>query len=236
MERYGLLLLPGFDGTGSLFEPLLRILPKKFVPIVVPYPPTTPMSYAKSVDFAVPYIPDDMPCIVLGESYSGPVALRIALQYPARITAVVLCSTFTTPPVPPWLLHLGSLLPLSFVLSALPRWLLRFLLLEPTTTLALLHALQKSLHIPSSAVIRQRLCNMATVQDSKRLRRCTVPILALVGTKDKLLTPHWYTLTTSHSSLYIASIAGPHLLLQTHPQETIAAIEQFLQMYNRDCT
>lgn len=228
MKHYALLLLPGLDGTGTLFEPLLRILPEHFKPIVVSYPPTTPMSYPESVEFAVQRIPNDMPCIVLGESYSGPIALHIASHYSSRVTAIVLCSTFINPPIPPWLLHLGSILPLSFVLSNIPVWLLRLFLLEPTTTPELLSALQRSLRLSSTAVIRQRVRNIATVQGGKELRHCTVPILALMGTNDRVPTPHWHTIAAHHYSLHVASISAPHLLLQTHPQEALAALRQFV--------
>lgn len=89
-----LLLLSGFDGTGLLFEPLLRILPKKYNPVVVAYPPHIPLSYEESASFAAQHIPRDAPsCIVLGESYSGPVALQLAAQHPSLVTAIVLCNT-----------------------------------------------------------------------------------------------------------------------------------------------
>ena len=32
------ILLPGFDGTGILFAPLLRVLPPEIEPVVVAYP------------------------------------------------------------------------------------------------------------------------------------------------------------------------------------------------------
>jgi len=40
-----LVLLPGMDGTGILFEPLLNVLPREWEPIVVRYPPDEARGY-----------------------------------------------------------------------------------------------------------------------------------------------------------------------------------------------
>lgn len=69
-----LVLLPGLDGTGRLFEPLLRVLPFHFSPLVIAYPTHAALSYTELLR----YIEQKMPCgedyILLTESYSGPIA------------------------------------------------------------------------------------------------------------------------------------------------------------------
>ena len=52
-----LVLLPGLDGIGLLFEPLLRVLPSSFSPIVISYPPEEPLAYAELVPYVKSRIP-----------------------------------------------------------------------------------------------------------------------------------------------------------------------------------
>ena len=47
-----LVLLPGLDGTGMIFEPLLTHLPEEIDAQVVRYPVDRPMSFQEHVDFA----------------------------------------------------------------------------------------------------------------------------------------------------------------------------------------
>lgn len=94
-----LLLLPGLDGTGVLFERFVEALPDDIDAHVLSYPGDHPMSYADLLG----YIRDRLPAgktrfAVLGESFSGPLALELALVEP-RVNAVILCASFVTKPV-----------------------------------------------------------------------------------------------------------------------------------------
>ena len=57
MARRHLVLLPGLDGTGSLFGPLLAHLPEHLVPVVVKYPTDKVLYYEQ----LFPYIREVMP-------------------------------------------------------------------------------------------------------------------------------------------------------------------------------
>lgn len=45
LPRLRLILLPGLDGSGVLFAPLLRHLPPDVEPVVVRYPPDRALGY-----------------------------------------------------------------------------------------------------------------------------------------------------------------------------------------------
>ena len=94
MARRHLVLLPGLDGTGSLFAPLLANLPETLVPVVVKYPPDQVLYYEQ----LFPYIREVMPWnesyILLAESFSGPLAIKFAAEQPENIHALVLASAF----------------------------------------------------------------------------------------------------------------------------------------------
>jgi pimeloyl-[acyl-carrier protein] methyl ester esterase len=95
-----LVLLPGMDGTGELFAPLIKILPKDLLPLVVAYPPNEPWGYPELLDFIRHQLPMDEDFVVLGESFSGPLALMLASDPPAQMRALILTCTFEHHPRP----------------------------------------------------------------------------------------------------------------------------------------
>jgi hypothetical protein len=55
------ILLPGFDGTGMLFAPLLRALPPGIEPVVVSYPADWACSAEELVGIALAHLPANEP-------------------------------------------------------------------------------------------------------------------------------------------------------------------------------
>ncbi len=73
-----LVLLPGLDGTGLLFDEFTSALGSDVDVIVASYPVNKPLGYAELEPIARSFIPSDNPFFLLGESFSGPIALSIA--------------------------------------------------------------------------------------------------------------------------------------------------------------
>src|SRR5262245_11899688 len=95
-----LLLLPGADGTGILFAPLLSALPPALQPLVVRYPPDQPLGYADLLPLVEEAVPASGDFLVLGESFSGPLALLLAARRPPGLRGVILCASFARNPLP----------------------------------------------------------------------------------------------------------------------------------------
>src|ERR1700749_187537 len=95
-----LILLPGLAGTGLLFQPLLAALPPNINPIVVRYPGDRDLTYEQLLPLALNAIPKTGPFLLLGESFSGPLATMIAAQPPTNLVGLILCATFVTRPWP----------------------------------------------------------------------------------------------------------------------------------------
>lgn len=94
-----LVLLPGLDGTGTLFTPLLDHLAA--TPVVASYPPE-PLSYERLLAQVARLLPDG-PFVILAESFSGPLAIRLAYRRPPGLQALVLVSSFPRFPWGRWL-------------------------------------------------------------------------------------------------------------------------------------
>lgn len=229
MTPVSLLLLPGLEGTGRLFDPFLRVLPERFAPLVMSYPVDVTMSYDETVDFVFHHIPRDTRYVVLGESYSGPVALGLAARYPSIVQAIVLCSTFISSPYPLLLPWLSRLIPPSFVLHHPPRALTRYFMCgedAPDTFVDFLADTMRTVH---SAVLTQRVENIIGLDGRSVLKQCPVPLLYLHGQSDHLVSREKaQEIFHVRPDTFVAPIPGPHMLLQRRAEESLSAIERFL--------
>src|SRR6476620_579029 len=92
-----IVLLPGLDGTGALFDDFVRAAPATVRCDVVSLP-QEPLGYAELVERIAPRLQLGPDTIVLAESFSGPLAILLAERQ--QIAALVLCNSFVTPPRP----------------------------------------------------------------------------------------------------------------------------------------
>src|SRR4051812_32511050 len=90
--------LPGLDGTGLLFEPLLKIWNDAKPPIVISYPTNHFLDYSELEIYVRPQFPRREPYILVAESFGGPLAIRIAAHQPAFLKGLVLSATFVRQP------------------------------------------------------------------------------------------------------------------------------------------
>lgn len=222
-----LLLLPGMDGTGRLFAPLVDHLPASIDPRVIAYPVDALLAYDALLDHLRPLLPQRGPWYLLGESFSGPLALRLAAARPPGLAGVILAATFVTPPL------------------ALPRWLHRLavpaLFSAPLMRLGaralgvhrLAPELRAEFHAASAAVAPAVLACRARATLGVDLRSLAgsladLPILALAARHDRVIdrrrTAEILALLP-HADL--RWFDAPHLLLQSRPAETAAAILEF---------
>src|SRR5277367_3704242 len=63
-----LVLLPGLDGTASLFEEFIRILPDSAETVCVPYPTDASLSYAELMPIVREAFPENAPFVIVAES------------------------------------------------------------------------------------------------------------------------------------------------------------------------
>jgi len=70
-------MLPGMDGTGLLFRPMVQACPPTMEPFVVPFPNDAQLSYEELEQHIRPILPVDASYLLLGESFSGPLALSL---------------------------------------------------------------------------------------------------------------------------------------------------------------
>src|SRR6202000_2904266 len=79
-----LVLLPGLHGTGKLFTEFVEALRSTVDCVVVAYPKDQPLGYGELEGLVISALPKDRSFVLLGESFSGPLAIRIAARLPAE--------------------------------------------------------------------------------------------------------------------------------------------------------
>lgn len=222
-----LVLLPGLDGTGKLFSEILKALEGRIETMVVDYPKDVPLGYDELEVLVRAVLPDDRPFVLLGESFSGPLAIRIAAHPPSELCGLILCVTFARNPYPwaAWARPLAAYLPLK----SFPRWLRAPLMWGSNDPNRAPSQSQRAMAGVSVEVVRRRIAALLAVDDTPALRKVTKPVLVLRAIRDRVV-PKSATERIMREAPHAqrVDIDGPHLLLQTRPAQCAAAIEAFM--------
>ena len=218
------LLLPGLDGTGELFGPLVAALAARGVSAsALRYPTQERLSYDALVARVLSALPP-APFVLVGESFSGPIALRVARARPAGLQGVVLAASFVRRPVPR---VLGPLARLGFSLPA-PGLGLRWILAGRDAEPELIEGLQAALRQVSSKVLAHRLRQILSLDAREDFLACPVPLLYLAGSQDRLVSPRvGVRLQRRRPDLRLVTFPSPHLVLQRHAEGAADAIAEF---------
>ena len=228
MEPLTLVMLPGLDGTGLMFKSFLAALPASLIPQVVPFPGDQPLNYEELLALVMQALPRDRPFVLLGESFSGPLALRAAQQRPPGLRAVILSASFIRNPIR----HLPArarVLAQPLLIRLTPFTLLRRLLGRGAPAGLLLRAREAMAQV-LPAVFAARLRAVLTLDAGAALEACPVPILYLQARQDALIRPHnLRAMQRLRPDLEVAIIEGPHWLLQSHPEQAVHQIVDFLE-------
>lgn len=222
------LFLPGLDGTGKLFEPILACVPVGVTPVVVRYPTdrsSDAHELVKLIEAAFP--PEDF--ILVAESFSGPLALRVAGAQPPGLRALVLCATFAESPIPR---AVASLLALGVRAGhpslPMPEWLLRRCLFGDGST-ELLDRFRETWRAVSAKALASRFKVLAEHGGGGAPPALHLPALYIRATRDRMVGARGLgQLRKRLPRLLVAEIDAPHLALQCQPKPAVKLIVEFL--------
>jgi pimeloyl-ACP methyl ester carboxylesterase len=227
-----LVLLPGLDGTGELFGPLVQAFGDGVTTSVVRY--GSELTFDEYVESAARALPDH--AVVIAESFSGPVGIALAARYPAKMRCLVLCATFARSPCRT-LLRFARFIPTrAFAPNLSTPAMLRHFCFNGDDSSLRPSAVSVVSSVPP-AIMRARLACLAGVDVRPLLRKVETPVLYLRASRDRIVGARLSSALTSQlTGISITEIDGPHLLLQTRPRECAAAIGTFVQAYTRPVT
>jgi pimeloyl-ACP methyl ester carboxylesterase len=217
-------LLPGLDGTGELFAPLLQALGDDVTTSVVRY--AAELTLDEYVESAGKALPDS--CALIAESFSGPVAITVAARHPDKVRCLVLCATFAVSPFRT-LLRAAKFIPARlFRPSALLPSIVNHFCLNGASIALRPSPVAAVCSVPP-AIMRARLGCLAVTDVRPMLPRIATPVLYLRASYDRVVSARLgLEMTSLLPNVKVVEIDGPHLLLQARPRECATEIRQFV--------
>lgn len=215
--------MPGMDGTGTLFGAFETELRRRGATArIVAYPSDEPLGYR---DLEAHLEVGDG-SVIVAESFSGPLAIRLAAAHPRRVKALVLVASFARDPTRV-AARLGGLLgSLAFRLRP-PRWVLRWALAGPDAPDDVLTELASAMAMVSPAVLARRLRAIASIDVRDELARCRVPLAYLGGTRDRMIRPRVAAeIARLRPDVEVRWLDAPHLVLQRRAAEAAEVVTE----------
>jgi len=209
-----LVLLPGLNGSSHLFASLLDEL-QDIDCQALSLPDQGPQDYDNLADILIRGL-GNTPFILLGESFSGPLAYRLAIRKPKGLRGVIFAAL-------PLLRHL----PMPLALATQPR-LLRALCLGRTAEEDILQRVRREIRRLNPSLLRARLETLAALQAPAQA--LGLPCLHLWPQQDRLVaSAAAERLPQFCSDIRQIRLDGPHFILQTRPKVCAQAIAEFMQ-------
>jgi len=221
-------LLPGLEGTGRLFARFVAAADPALDLRVLSYPPDRHLGYAALEELVTRQLPADRPYALLGESFAGPLVLRIASRAPPGLVGIVLATTFHRRPAAR---ALSALRPLGLVFfrAPMPAHAVRILLAGADAPDDLVEEVRDAVALVKGSVMARRAREALRVDATEHLRACPVPVLFLGGREDRLLRSALpIEVRALRPDAEIRMLDAPHLVLQTRPRESMRLVADFL--------
>jgi len=219
-------MLPGLDGTGLLFKPLIDLLPAHLKPIVVNFPIDKKLGYEDLLPLVIKALPKNEPFVLLGESFSGPLSILVAATQPQGLIGIILCASFITCPqhlVPKWSEKLVYETPFrvsSMIVKAISffGWYYS-------------DEFKRALSLVKPEVFAHRVKEVIKVNVVAELEKCRLPILYLQGKNDFLVpSSNFDKIKKLKPDVKCAQLETSHMVLQTKPNEAVSLINNFIRI------
>jgi len=225
-----LVVLPGMDGAARLLGEFAAAMQPIADVQLIDLPNDRVLGYNELVDRIREQLPENRPFFLLGYSFSGPIAIRLAAERPNGLVGLILCCTFARTPRP-LLARFAKLIPLSLVPSRLQATLLFGLQGDP----AIRSAFKQAMAHLNTKVLKRRIAAVSAVDESARLNDVQVPTLYLRARGDQLVPASAGKLVSGMlQDCTLKAIPGPHALLHVRPDEAAAQTALFIKRMAAD--
>ncbi|MDF3125518.1 hypothetical protein [Rheinheimera sp. 1928-s] len=224
-----IVVLPGLDGTGTLYQQLAQQLAPDFDLQVIAYPLDQLWGYSELLDYIRPQLPQS-PYLLLAESFSGPLGIMLAAEKPLHLKALVLCCTFGRNPLP-------AIKGLASAVDKLPwnelvhHW--TALWLQGRYASPQLSALMgNALTMVPEPVIKHRAKQTLQVDVLAEFATLTLPLMYLQARHDRLIWAfNANTLKQLQPDMQLVRLDAPHFLLQAIPEQAAWQLKLFIQQH-----
>jgi pimeloyl-[acyl-carrier protein] methyl ester esterase len=221
-----LILLPGMHGTDEMFGPLLACVAEEYRPLVVEYPRDQVLGYDALLELIEQKLAGEDAMVLLGESFSGPLAIRFAAKHRDRVRGVILCVTFARFPISRVLVSFTKML----LRVGISPWAVRSVLMGWRSSAEVDSMIRRVMEGVDRNVLTARIEEVAGVDVREELARCDMPMLYLRATKDRVVrAKRCREILELCPQMIVKKFVASHLLLQTVPGEAWEVIEGFIR-------
>lgn len=220
------LLLPGIHGSARLFAPLLAAEPRIGLD-VLSYPPAEPLGLDELSGLVRERLPSGR-FLLVAESFSGPIAVKVAATRPPGLAGLVLAATYLRAPLPSLLRPAAALVVPAVLSHPLPAPFVRLFLAGADAPDALVEEIRAATAEVAPEVMARRIADALAVDAREDLARVNVPILFLAPSRDRLVrTDAVDDVLAVKPGAEVVTLDSPHVILQRCPQASLARIEEF---------
>ena len=224
-----LVMLPGLDGTAAFFGPFVECAPQGVSMQVVEYPQVAENTYESLLAWVRRGLPATGDFVLLGWSFSGPLALMLGAEETPGLRGLVLVGSFARRPVrwlPPWTRHLVS----GSLMKMYPMASMGKALVAGYSTPELRALQARAFRQVSAEAMAARTQALLAVDARPVLRRCRVPILYLRSRNDRVVAAACGDeIVATAPDARLVELDAPHLSLTTHPRAAWSSIAPFLE-------
>ncbi|MEW6412450.1 MAG: hypothetical protein AB1483_08265 [Candidatus Zixiibacteriota bacterium] len=223
-----LVLLPGMDGSGTLFGPFVDALGESHDNLIIPLPTGREQSY----EFLAQYVRERLPCrrglVLLAESFSGPIAYRLLQDGEPNIESVIFVASFVRRPISLawWGLRLvsGPMLRRHLISNfAFKMCFVGFGFNE-----ILLKRCWDAIGVAGIRTIKSRLEAVLSLKEPQQRIRQTC--FYIQPQNDRIVSRREYDpFARLFDDLRLYRIGGPHMILQAKPRECAAIVNDILE-------
>lgn len=217
------------DGTGKLLLEFMRALPahlRKEIPV---YPADAVLTYEQLTRLVRSLCENSPPFVLLAESFSSPLAIRIAAERPKNLCGLILCAGFAASPVRGVKRRLGSALASLLMRVPLSEFAIRTWLLGRNAPSERVKGAREVIASVKPAVLSARLRAVLKCDVRDDLCKIEVPMLYLQARQDRLVRPRCLEeIRIIRPEIRAVVLDGPHFLLQREPQKATSIVAEFL--------
>ncbi len=228
------MFLPGLHGTDELYDGLidqLNLLEVSFHPTLISYPADLKQSYKKLFKWLCSHLALDQKnvgyqTVIIAESFSTPLALKLADKFTPQVKAVIIGGGFCASPTNPGF----ALLPLRpLFMIAPPRSAVRHFLTGAESSPELVDKVRSAVKKVSSKTLTQRISSILTLEEEQTPTIPKIPVLLLQAEHDAIIPWEIQNQLEQHLPHAVSHwLDSPHLIFQAQPETCASHIITFL--------
>ena len=226
-----LVLLPGMDGTGELFDNFLRHFKAEFITecIVIKLPQQGAQDHASLAKIITKKLPEE-DFVLLAESFSGGLVPELLNSKKHNIKGVIFVASFLSCPNK-FLLPIARILPLKTLTSIpLSGIALKFLFLGKQAPDELIKKFIHAIKSVPNKTLKERLNVMYQQQIPDKTY--DIPTFYIKAANDYLVPKKKKDeLNRIFKNTVNKEINGPHFILQAHPKKTAMLISEIVKNF-----